>query len=370
MSDLPVQIATVADRLKEAIELREAADTSTDVVRLRARENHLTATLHRALNEAAVAHRAGDFAALHPRDRIGRFMQKLDSSVHRRVVGFARAQQAKSKAARIRADTEDLVLHFARSHEDRVLNAGRPGYLTESANIGTAGHNFDALHPRDRLGRFMEKVTPTLRPGQQVFHRGKRGRVIRHEGKLGADYFVVGFDGEYASRNLTPRDLGVKPSKREVIPFDPQSHRHNSNTYRLSDHYRGPLPGDQADQGNHGTPRGDATVTNNLDRMDAAWEKARDQRAQIATSEPGTGAPNTPATSEPRGQLKLTARTEVQPGVFRQRAIAGDDGNPGTPRGVKKKGKLTRAGKAKALVASGLASDLKDARAQLADMGE
>ncbi len=194
-------------RLEEAVAARETATGSAQVV-ARAREDAVA----KQLVEAVAMHRAGTFEPLHPRDRVGRFMEKLDVGMKGSVGRMARSMgfggdtnpvkpMPMAKAPRVTYLSGDTAqydngdpgtprgvingqMHRVRSpsgfiyYEKDLASAqkrakgmrahGRGGHtgileavIEEVMCVeAAAGMNFDALHPRDRLGRWMQKLEP------------------------------------------------------------------------------------------------------------------------------------------------------------------------------------------------------------------
>jgi hypothetical protein len=125
MAELPPGVIREARRLQEAVRERREAHARHDAeayARATAREEALAGWLLEALEEAAVAHRAGDFEGLHPRDRLGRFMEKLDSELHAALL----------RASRVR--TGRRLARDDRRLERRALRAQRHG--RELASLG------------------------------------------------------------------------------------------------------------------------------------------------------------------------------------------------------------------------------------------
>lgn len=196
MSELPPLVAKAAEGLLEAIQARQTAEDSQAFVRARAREVVLADRLHGALVEAAFAHRAGDFEALHPRDRLGRWMEKLDSSLHSAVIA---ANRRKGKVGR--SYGKKLI------QDIRNQEAGR--------ELATAFASMDVLQTKVSL---KEPKGKNFTDDQVVSVSGIGLARYRHPSRVNPDKHVV--ERVVTRRPGEPRTVTSMHTAFELSPYD------------------------------------------------------------------------------------------------------------------------------------------------------
>jgi predicted RNA-binding Zn-ribbon protein involved in translation (DUF1610 family) len=242
---LPPRVERAALHLQEALDAREAALRGSPLVTARAVVDVRAGQLLGALVEAAATYHVGSFEGLHPRDRLGRFMEKLSEQVRHAV---AAVKEADRKAV-IQAEARNLATAggLLPLYTEKQFLARHGGALRE-ADIGTAlaetemlmasarrieelgqtGQNFERVHPRDRVGKFMEKVgggtqgrvgvvrTSTSRPDPDpkrfVDKTPATKPAPQHRGTLKGD------DGNTG----TPRGHGRPTYHNDLAPAPPQ----------------------------------------------------------------------------------------------------------------------------------------------------
>ena len=323
---LPVSVERAALRLQEAIDRRDGASSNRDLVAARAGADVRADQLLQALVEAAESigpflaagggsavmygtvaaldrvarHRAGDFEGLHPRDRLGKFMAKLDASLRHAVGG---------------------------AHQRRTARHGRElsslrGRLPVRSALASP---MRSLTEADVSAALAEATTP-----------GSREKPLTPPGTEAGEVRPGGSEHRPGSGDSDPKRFVDK----NPAASDKQHH--------------GALKGDSGDSG---TPRGHGSAP--------ATPINRDKpiTAQSAKSPAGGKGKADRSEASFHGTEKPVLVSHDAPGGT-------DDGNNAVPRGVvSKRKRMLREQQVRLLVEAGTAQDADEAHALLDRMG-